>query len=281
MENKSIFITGAAGSIGSELVRQLAPKNKLTLIDIDETRLFDLVEEMRLEGYDVTGRVVDVRNYEDIRSLFYAEHGPQVIFHAAARKHVTPMEQTPMEAVSVNIQGTHNMLRLAKQFEVSAFVNISTDKVVNATCVMGATKKVAEIMVRNAGYTSVRFGNVMGSRGSVIPIWQKQIDDGKPLTVTDARMERYMMTIEQACSLVINVAQMEDVAGAVVCLDMGKQVKILDLAKQILGKEDPNFEHQKGIRMIGIRPGEQLSEQLMSAEEEKIAKKVDKYFIIK
>lgn len=268
MENKTIFITGMAGSIGSELARQLVPKNRVYGIDIDETRLFDLVEELRLEGYDIRGKVVDVRQKNLAVSLAI-----DIIFHCAARKHVSPMEETPMEAVSVNIEGTYNMLQYVPKWNVKTFVNISTDKVVNAENIMGVTKKVAEIMVRNAQQTSVRFGNVMGSRGSVIPIWQKQMDDGKPLTVTDPQMERYLMTLEEACSLVIAVAQMNDVAGKVVCLDMGPRENILALAKKILGKED-------GIRIIGRRPGEQFIERLMTEDEEKRAKKLGKFWIL-
>lgn len=272
MENKLVYIFGGAGSIGSELTRQLSEKNRVRIFDIDETRMFDLVEELRLEGREVKGYVLDVRNIEELKSYVEKNEYPNLVINCAARKHVTPMEQTPMEAVSVNIEGTYNLIGFCSKFGAK-LINISTDKVVNADCVMGATKKVAELMVKNAGFTSVRFGNVMGSRGSVIPIWQKQMNEGKPLTITDEHMERYMMTIEQACSLVIEVAQMEDVKGKVVILDMGEPVRILDLAKKILGKED-------GYRIIGIRPGEKLSERLMSEDEEKRAEKRGKFYII-
>ena len=270
MGNKTIYIFGGAGSIGAELTRQLSVKNRVYIFDINETEMFDLVEELKLEGREVGGGVVDIRDVTALQRVF-ALH-PNYIINAAARKHVTPMEETPMEAVSVNIEGVVNLLSFAVETD-SGFIQISTDKVVNACSVMGATKRVAELIVRNAGYTSVRFGNVMGSRGSVIPIWQKQVDQGKPLTVTDANMQRYMMTIEEACSLVIDVMSMDDVDGKVVCLDMGERVKILDLAKKILGKED-------GIRMIGMRPGEMLVERLMSEEEESRAEKRGRFWVL-
>ena len=275
MQNKIILVTGGAGSIGSELVRQLAFGNRVVVIDIDETRMFDLVEELKNEGCDIDGYVVDVRD-KDALERADPQMRPDVIFHCAARKHVSPMEATPLEAVSVNIQGTFNMLKFTLDHNVSTFINISTDKVVNSDCIMGATKKVAELMVRNAGYTSVRFGNVMGSRGSVIPIWQKQIDEGKPLTITDEKMERFMMTIPEAVELVIKASQMEKVAGKVVILDMGKPINILSLAQEILNKAGS----QVGTRVIGVRPGEKLYEKLMTEDEEKRAEKIDNFYII-
>ena len=268
MENDLIYIFGGAGSIGSELVRQLAEKNRIVIFDIDETRMFDLVEELRLEGKDVSGYVMDVRDKHAIDEFIFGKAYPSVVINAAARKHVTPMEDTPMEAVSVNIEGTYNLIEICRKYEVK-LINISTDKVVNSDNIMGATKKVAEIMVRNAGFTSVRFGNVMGSRGSVLSIWQKQKDAGKPLTVTDERMERYMMTIEEACSLIIKVIPEE--GGHIYILDMGDPVRILDLAKKIVGEN---------IRMIGIRPGEKLTEQLMTEEERSRAKKIGNIWIL-
>ena len=200
---------------------------------------------------------------------------PTYIFHAAALKHVTPSEWYPMEYVKTNILGTQNVINFAKSFGCVFFVNISTDKVVNAESIMGITKKVAEKMVKNAGYISVRFGNVMGSRGSVLPIWQKQVEQGKPITVTDERMERYMMTIPQACELVIQAATYDNF-GKVLVLDMGKHVNILQLAKEIIQKSGRDIE----IKTIGMRKGETLSEKLMTEEEEKSAKKEDNYWIL-
>jgi len=268
MTNKKIYIFGGAGSIGSELVRQLADKNEIIVFDIDETRMFDLVEELRLEGKNVRGFVIDVRD----TSSFFGK--PDIIINAAARKHVTPMEDTPMEAVSVNIRGTHNLLVFAARTGAK-LINISTDKVVNADSIMGATKKVAELMVKNASQISVRFGNVLGSRGSVLPIWQKQIDEGKPLTVTDGKMTRYMMTIEEACGLIIEAAETGK-PKSIYILDMGQPVNVLELAKDILKKSGKDLD----IKMIGSRSGEKLTEKLMTAEELKVAVKKGKFYII-
>jgi FlaA1/EpsC-like NDP-sugar epimerase len=275
MDSKKVYlVTGGAGSIGSELVRQLAPGNRVVVWDIDETRMFDLVEELRNAGHDIDGYVVDVRD-RDALTHCNPEFRPTVIFHCAARKHVTPMEDTPLEAVSVNIHGTENMIRFTERHN-SFLVNISTDKVVNANCVMGATKKVAEIMVRNSGYVSVRFGNVMGSRGSVLPIWQKQLDQNKPLTVTDERMTRFMMTIPDACKLLIKASEVGE-SGDILIMDMGEKVNLLQLAKDLLNKSGKDV----GIKMIGIRPGETLTEELMTEHEQLTAKKDGQFWIIK
>lgn len=272
IKNKIILVTGGAGSIGSEIVRQLAPKNTVYVVDLDETRMFDLVEELRHYGYETYGAVSDVMSNE------FFDYGtrinPDYIFHCAARKHVSPMEETPIEAVNTNIRGTWNVIKLSKKLG-SKLVNISTDKVTNGESIMGLTKKIAEKMVKNAGYISVRFGNVMGSRGSVLPIWQKQLDEGKPLTVTHEKMTRYMMTIPEACELVIRAAEIGK-ASTVMIMDMGKKVNILALAEQILEKSGK----KSGITMIGVRPGEALEESLMTAEEEQRAKKFEKFWII-
>lgn len=273
MENKKVLVTGGAGSIGQEIVRQLTPNNSVYILDNNETAFFDLYEELKQQGCKVSGKVGDVRDirtFDDIPETFgYVDY----IFNAAALKHVTPSQWSPMEYVETNIRGTYNVLKVAGTAKV---INISTDKVVNANSIMGSTKRVAELMVRDAGRISVRFGNVMGSRGSVIPIWQKQVDEGKPLTITDSRMERYMMTIPQAVGLVIKASGMPQ-DGRIVILDMGKPIKILDLAKEIVARSGKDL----GIKEIGIRPGETLSEELMTPEEKKIAVKEYDFWIIK
>lgn len=272
---KRILITGGAGSIGSELVRQLALHNKIFILDIDETSTFDLSEELKQDGYWVEPRVGDVRDKETVRDLF-EDFKPQYVFHCAAYKHVTPMEMYPLEAIKTNVLGTYNVMAEAKRWEcLEKFVFISTDKVVNSNSIMGQSKKLAETMVRNQGkgFIAVRFGNVMGSRGSVIPLWQNQYDRGKPITITDKRMTRYFMTISEACNLVIEAAEIGQ-GGECIILDMGKRVNILELAKSILGKDVK-------IKMIGTRPGETLTEKLMTEEEEKLAKKRDKFWVIK
>ena len=270
MENKRILITGFSGSIGSELFRQLAEKNEIFGIDLDETRMFDLIEEYQLKGCKVRGIVGDVADSVMLEDV-YRTFRPEIVFHAAARKHVKPMEETPMEAIRTNVIGTYNLLK----YKVDKFINISTDKAANPNCVMGATKRLTELLVRQAGYVSVRFGNVLGSRGSVIPFWQGQIDRGEPLTVTDSKMERYFMSIPEAVNLVIEAAEIGE-SGQIIILDMGQKVNILELAQKILKESG----RDTGIKMIGARPGESITECLMSESEQKIAKKVNNFWII-
>jgi len=272
-KDKRILVAGGAGSIGSELVRQLAPHNKIFVIDSNESDTFDLTEELSQEGYWVKPRIGDIRNKETVSDLF-ADFKPQIVFQAAAYKHVSPMEMYPEEAISTNINGTYNLLHEAKRYEcLEKFVFISTDKAVQSNSVMGATKRVGEIMVKNQGGIAVRFGNVMGSRGSLLNIWQRQIDQGKPLTITDPRMTRYMMTIEEAVQLVIEASVIGE-AGSIYILDMGEPVNIKDLAIKILEKSGK----PQNIQMIGIRPGETLSEKLW-LDEEKPEKK-GKFYVI-
>lgn len=276
LKNKRILVTGGAGSIGSELVRQLAPKNKVFILDINETGAFDLAEELKQDGHWVEARVGDVRDMNTVKDLF-EDFKPQYVFHASAYKHVTPMEKYPLEAIQTNIIGTYNVLHEAKRWEcLEKFIFISTDKVVNGHSIMGSTKKVGEIMVRNSGGVAVRFGNVLGSRGSVIPLWQNQVNRGKPLTVTDPRMERYMMTIPEAVNLVIE-ASIKGKGGECFILDMGEKVNILELAKNILNKSS----HASEIKIIGMREGETLDEKLMTEEEQKSAIKNGKFWILK
>ncbi len=275
MRNKRILVTGGAGSIGSELVRQLAPGNKIFILDFNETGAFDLAEELKQDGHWVEARIGDVRDKATVQDLF-EDFKPQYVFHAAAYKHVTPMEKYPLEAIQTNVIGTFNVMSEAKRWEcLEKFVFISTDKVVHSNSIMGQTKRLGETMVRNQGekFVAVRFGNVMGSRGSVIPLWQNQMNRGKPITVTDERMTRFFMTIPEACELVIEAAETGK-GGECIILDMGQPVNVLELAKKILGKDGE-------IKMIGIRPGETLDEKLMTLEEEKVAVKTGKFYVIK
>ena len=275
MENEFILITGGAGSIGSELTRQLAPKNKVYIIDNNETAFFDLYEELQNENIKIKGKIGDIRD-ESVFDGIEKEFGyPDTIFHCAALKHVTPSEWYPMEYIKTNVIGTYNVLRFAKSYNCPCFVNISTDKVIQAESVMGITKKLAEKMVKNAGYISVRFGNVMGSRGSVLPIWQKQVDANKSLTITDERMQRFMMSIPEACELVIKAAEIGE-AGQILVMDMGKQINILELAKEIIAKSGRDIP----IKTIGIRKGESITEKLMTEEEEKSAIKKENFWIL-
>jgi FlaA1/EpsC-like NDP-sugar epimerase len=278
IKNKRILVTGGCGSIGEELTRQLCIKNKVYVLDQNETGVVDLVEELKLKGYWVGGRVGNIKDMETVRDIF-SDFKPQYVFHAASYKHVSPAESTPLEYIKTNILGTYNLVHTAKRWEcVEKFVFISTDKAISANSFMGATKRLGEIMVKNQGegFIAVRFGNVMGSRGSVIPFWQNQINRGDPLTVTDARMTRYMMTIPEAVNLVIEAAQLGK-GGEIIVLDMGKKVNILELANEILQKSESDV----GVKMIGIRPGETLSEEIMFEEEKSKAVKSGKFYIIK
>lgn len=273
ISNRRILVTGAAGSIGAELVRQLAPMGKIFMIDQNETGLFDLREELRQKGFWVHSRTGDIRDKEVLADVF-EDFKPEYIYHAAALKHVTPAEEYPEEYVATNIIGTQNLIREAKKWEcLKKFVNISTDKVVNASCIMGITKLCAEGLVSRAGekFVSVRFGNVMNSRGSVLEIWKRQYEAKEPLTITNPNMTRYMMTIPQAVGLVIEAGK-RGKNGQVYILDMGKPVKIIDLKAKLYG----GYKY----KIIGVRPGEEMHERLMTSDEEKRAKNKGKFWVI-
>lgn len=276
MVNKRILVTGGAGSIGSELVRQLAVNNKVFILDISENA-YGLSQELSRKGYWVHARIGDIRDQQTVADL-YEDFKPQYIFHAAAYKEVSPMEMYPREAINTNIIGTENLIREAKRWEcLEKFVFISTDKAVNSHSIMGQSKKFCETIMQNQGkgFVCVRFGNVLGSRGSLIPIWQKQIDNNEPLTVTDPNMERYFMTIPDAVKLVIKAAD-HGKGGEVYCLDMGKKVNILKVAQKVID------ELKTGEVVIsGIRPGETMTEELMTEEEKKIAVRDGDFWIIK
>lgn len=277
LQNKRILVTGGAGSIGSELVRQLAPGNKIFILDSNESATFALREEIKAQGHWIHSRTGDIRNKDTIFDVF-SDFKPEIVFHAAALKHVTPNEEYPEEAKLTNIDGTMNLIKEAKRWECfEKFVFISTDKAVNPTSVMGATKQFCEVVVRaqGKGFVVVRFGNVLGSNGSVIPIWQKQIDAGKKVTVTDKNAERYMMTIPQAVSLVIEAA-LKGNGGEIMIMDMGQRVNVHALALDILKKAGQEQE----VNIIGLRSGEKLCEELMTSDEKEIAKKVGNFWII-
>ncbi len=275
MKNRKILIFGAAGSIGSELYRQLLVDNTVFGFDIDEARMYALHEEYSYKGFLVDYRIGDIRNKETVEQVI-SEFKPDIIFHAAAYKNVIPMQKFPREAVETNILGTLNIFEVAKKHQISKIVYISSDKAVNADNIMGWSKKGGELFAKEAGVVSVRFGNVMASRGSVLEIWQKQYENDEPLTVTDPKMERYFMTIPEAVCLLIKASEIGE-AGQILILDMGQPVKIYDLALDILKK---GAKEHLGVKTIGIRPGETLEEKLMSSEEEKRAKRVDNFWIL-
>lgn len=278
IKNRRILITGFAGSIGNELTRQLVRHNKVYGIDTNETGVVDLIEELKQEGHWIEGRVGDIRDERTLDDVF-SDFKPQIIFHAAALKHVSEGEKVPREYINTNIIGTLNLIEHAKKWEcLEKFVFISTDKAVQSASIMGATKRVGEIIVRNQGkgFLAVRFGNVLGSRGSVIPLWQSAIDQGKSIKVTDKRMTRYMMTIPDAVRLVITAAEAGK-GGEIFCLEMGKKVNIYDLAVKLV--RDAQIDTP--IEIIGVRPGEQLTEKLMFDEESAVAERVGDFYIIR
>jgi len=275
LEGKRILITGAGGSIGAELGRQVAQfdPNLLALLDFDETELFHISQELRenhpgLKVFPVLG---DILNKEKMAALFH-EMTPQLVFHAAAYKHVPVIEDFPEEAIRVNILGTRILAELSLQCGVEKFIFISTDKAVNPTSLMGASKRVAEMVITDLNhqekthFVAVRFGNVLGSRGSVIPIFQEQIKKGGPVTVTHPDMKRYFMTIPEAVLLVLQAGSMGH-GGEVFVLDMGEQAKIYDVACELIRLS--GLEPHKDIPIIftGIRPGEKLFEEVLTAEE--------------
>lgn len=276
IEGKRILIVGGAGSIGSEITRQLSQNNPIYVLDNNESGLFELIDEINLSH--VVGRVGDIRDYKTVKDVF-DDFKPQYVFNAAAYKHVSLMEYTPLEAINTNVLGHYNVLHVAKTWEcVEKFVFISTDKVVNSHSVMGATKKLGEVITLNQGkgYIVVRFGNVMDSRGSLLRIWQRQIDKGEPLTITDERMTRYMMTIPEACNLVVEAA-MKGEGGEIFVLDMGKRVNIKELAFDVLNKAGKKPD----IKIIGMRKGETLSEELMTQEEWGKASREGNFYVIR
>ena len=270
-ENKIILITGAAGSIGSEICRKISryKYSKLILLDNAESALYELQQEFKHRGLEnVEVIVADVRNRIRIDQIFN-QYKPKVVFHAAAYKHVPLMENNPFEAVSVNIGGTTNVADISVKHGVDKFVLISTDKAVNPTNVMGATKRIAELYVtclKEKGHTkfiTTRFGNVLGSNGSVIPLFKKQIEKGGPLTVTHKDITRYFMTIPEACQLVLEAATMGN-GGEIFVFDMGEPVKIFNLATNMIILSGLRYPEDIDIKIIGLRPGEKIYEELLA-----------------
>ena len=280
---KRILITGAAGSIGSEIARQvmLFKPELLVLVDQAESPLYDIERELKLSNSTakIISHLADITIEERVDYIF-REFSPELVYHAAAYKHVPMMESNPSEAVTCNILGTKLLADLSVKHKVDKFVMISTDKAVNPTNVMGCSKRIAEIYVQSlnnhhpsnpnqTAFVTTRFGNVLGSNGSVIPLFKSQIKEGGPITVTHPDISRYFMTIPEACQLVLEAGAMGN-GGEVFIFDMGKSIKILDLAKKMIRLS--GLEPERDIRIVftGIREGEKLYEELMTTSENTI-----------
>jgi len=287
-DDKVIMVTGGAGSIGSELVRQICKYNYRSLIVIDqaESALYDLQQELKQAGFfNFVPLVGDIRDKNKMRVLF-EEYRPDRIFHAAAYKHVPLMEQNPYEAVKINVAGTKTIVDLSVEYNVEKFVFVSTDKAVNPTNIMGATKRIAEMYISSrqqegkTKFITTRFGNVLGSNGSVIPLFRKQIEKGGPLTVTHKDITRYFMTIPEASQLVLEAGAMGK-GGEIFIFDMGESVKIMDLAKNMIRLSGLHYPDDIDIKITGLRPGEKLYEELLANGENTLPTYHDKIMISK
>ncbi|MBR2041940.1 MAG: polysaccharide biosynthesis protein [Oscillospiraceae bacterium] len=286
---KTVLVTGGGGSIGSEICRQIAkckPK-KLVILDIYENNAYDIQQELLRTHKDELDLSVEIASVRDIGRLDYIfrKYMPEVVFHAAAHKHVPLMENSGYEAVKNNVLGTYNAANAAEKYGTEKFILISTDKAVNPTNVMGATKRVCETIVQSrvnskTSFAAVRFGNVLGSNGSVIPLFKKQIEAGGPVTITDKRIIRYFMTIQEASQLVIQAGAMAE-SGELFVLDMGKPIRIYDLAVSMIKLSGFEPEKDIAIEEIGLRPGEKLYEELLMKSEKLDKTKNDLIFIEK
>ena len=289
INDKVVLVTGAAGSIGSGLVKQIANFNPrlVILFDQAESALYDLQWDLHEAFPELNYEIVigDVTHKMRVVNLIKS-FKPQIIFHAAAYKHVPLMELNPSEAVKTNVLGTKILADMSSEFNVEKFIFISTDKAVNPTNVMGATKRAAEIYVQHKNsisstqYITTRFGNVLGSNGSVIPLFQKQIENGGPITITDRRINRFFMSIPEACQLVLEAGTMGK-GGEIYVFDMGESVKIIDLAKKMITLSGLTINKDIEIKITGLRPGEKLYEELLANEENTIPTHHEKILIAK
>ena len=289
IKNEVVLVTGGGGSIGSEICRQIIqydPK-QLIILDIYENNIYDIEQELRPKypKEEIVTVVASVRDKERIEDVFRT-YRPGIVLHAAAHKHVPLMEESPLEAIHNNIFGTYNVVEMADKYHVKKFVLISTDKAVNPTNIMGATKRFCELIIRSkdkrskTDFCAVRFGNVLGSNGSVIPLFKKQIAAGGPVTVTDKNITRFFMTIPEAVQLILQAVTYAE-GGEIFVLDMGEPVKIYDLAESLIKLMGfvPNEDIE--IKITGLRPGEKLYEELLMAEEGLTSTRHEKIFISK
>ena len=289
VKDKICLVTGGGGSIGSELCRQIAkysPK-KLIILDIYENSAYEIQQELIREYKDKLDLTVEICSVADFdrMELLYKEHKPEIVFHAAAHKHVPLMETNPEEAVKNNVLGTYNMVKLAGQYKVKKFILVSTDKAVNPTNVMGATKRCCEMIIQHFSkiydkteYAAVRFGNVLGSNGSVIPLFKEQIKKGGPVTVTHRDIIRYFMTIPEAVSLVLQAGGFAK-CGEIFVLDMGEPVRILELAENLIRLMGYTPYEDIDIVYTGLRPGEKLFEEVLTDEEGLQKTRNDKIYV--
>lgn len=287
LRDKTILITGAGGSIGSEICRQIAvfKPRRLLLLGRGENSIYQIEREL-IGKYgrkiEIVGLIGDIQNKLRLESIF-SQYLPDIVYHAAASKHVPLMENNPIEAVINNIIGTKNLADMANRYVVDSFVMISTDKAVKPTSVMGASKRIAELLVQSMNedshtkFSIVRFGNVLGSRGSVVPLFLEQIENGKPITITHKDMTRYFMTIPEASKLVIQAGAYAE-GGEIFILDMGEPIKVLDMAANLIRLAGKSLNEVEIIE-VGVRPGEKIHEELMSQYETASTQVLPKTFI--
>lgn len=275
VDGKTVMVTGGGGTIGSELCRQITANNprRLIVVDIYENTAYELQMELKRKypDIDVVVLIASIRDMDRMESIFN-KYKPEIVYHAAAHKHVPLMEYSPNEAVKNNCKGTLNLVKLADKYNVKRFVLISTDKAVRPTNVMGATKRICEMIIQSYNakseteFVAVRFGNVLGSNGSVIPLFLKQIEEGGPVTVTHKEVTRFFMTVREAVSLVIQAGLLAE-GGEIFVLDMGKPVKIYDLAVNLIKLKGYIPGEEIKIDVVGLRPGEKMYEEILMEEE--------------
>lgn len=287
IQNHVVLVTGAGGSIGSELCRQIMLHNpkQMVLLDNYENSLYDIELELKTNhpNNDIRAVVANIREKDRLDAIF-EEFNPEVVFHAAAHKHVPLMENNPTEAIKNNVFGTYNLVNCSDKYHVKRFILISTDKAVNPTNIMGATKRLCEMVIQakdkesETEYVAVRFGNVLGSNGSVVPLFKKQIAHGGPVTVTHKEITRFFMTIPEAVALVLQAITYAE-GGEIFVLDMGEPVKIYDLAKSLIELSGHTLGEDMEIEITGMRPGEKLYEEILMNEENLEGTKHDKIYI--